>query len=185
MYVDNVTITPSCKPITIVTLNPIADATIDQNDGDTSGTGTELLVGRDAGGNLDQALLQFDLSSIPPGSTVTNAKLRIYHAGKLGTGTYNCVVYRIIDSWTEATVGWPVGYDAGTQLTVLPVKIDATGDWEEWYIPPGLIHEWVDGVSPNSGVLVNFESTATNKIAKFSSRETANKPQLVISYTPP
>jgi Tfp pilus assembly protein PilX len=177
--------TDAPPPPTIVTLTSVADAHIDENAGSNQGTGTAMAPRRDATGKEGRAVVRFDSSSIPAGSTVTAAKLRLYLASSFGSGTFGYGVYRITSSWTEATATFALGYDAATQLALLNINLSSTGVWYEWTIPPALIQEWVDGISPNYGVLVRYESTQKNRTAYFSTRETIDIPQLVISYIAP
>ena len=73
------------------------------------------------------------------------------------------------------------------QLAVSDIPKDFTG-WVEWAIPTGLIHEWVDGVTPNHGLPIDYLNTRKNSIFFFASREDSDVivfPQLVIEYTEP
>ncbi len=167
---------------TTVTLTSIADATIDVSAAKTTGTDVVLSVGQDAGAKPSQGLVRFDTSSIPPGSTISAAKLRLYLGSTFGNGTYDYGAYRVTSGWTESTASFPTAYDTSAALAALNINHGATGVWYEWPIPSALIQEWVDGVSPNYGLLVNYDSSQKNKKAAFSSREGSNPPQLVISY---
>jgi hypothetical protein len=59
------------------------------------------------------SLLHFDLSSIPAGSTITGASLRVrVNSGGTGHGTHTLLFKRLIVSWIEGTKGG-VAADAG------------------------------------------------------------------------
>ena len=62
----------------------------------------------------------------------------------------------------------------------------ATAKWVKWSLPPGLIQEWRDGVSPNYGVLLKPTLVALANTAARSRNfsATALHPRLVIKYTP-
>ena len=60
-----------------------------------------------------RSLIEFDLSNIPIGSTVTSANLSLYSQESSGLGSHSirsgsneCVINRIISSWDENTVTW-------------------------------------------------------------------------------
>ncbi len=135
-------------------------------------------------------MVQFDVSTVPAGATVIAATLRLYSTGSSGNGSIDIAAYRITAAWDELTATWNNTGGGGTfdpgQLVVSNVPL-ATG-WMEWALPPALIQEWIDGVNPNYGVLLNYEGTSRGKRVLPAGREhgtAAWHPQLVIEYTAP
>jgi len=90
------------SPVTI-NLTAIGDAyVLDAQPNRNFGSSTELVVGRDpANGSTYRALVQFDLSSVPPYAKVANATLKIHAANATSPGTVD--VYRVRAPWTEGT----------------------------------------------------------------------------------
>jgi hypothetical protein len=131
--------------------------------------------------------VRFDLSSIPPNSSITNATLYLYEEDKkLDQVTY---IYRLTTPWSESTVTWnspwltPGGdFDAGHAYASFQpnqsgcmLSIDLTD----------LVQEWVAG-TPNHGFLLY--STGPNHILRYSSKDNpspAEHPKLHITYLEP
>ena len=108
-------------------------------------------------------------------------------AGK--DGNVSLDLYRAGASWDEGTATWTStsgGGVAGSALAGAGVSVPGPG-WAEWSLPPALVHEWIDGITANDG-LVLVSTSAKGRSALFASRENAtldNRPQLVIEYTGP
>src|SRR3990170_1048895 len=100
-----------------VTLTATKDCGMQSNDADVNKDSSGYVqVGEWASGTeIDRGLFQFDLSSIPAGSTIDSATLRLYDRGTdLSSTTRIMRVYRCVRNWGETTVTWNK-YD-GTNL---------------------------------------------------------------------
>ncbi len=166
----------------------IAEAT-DEN----YGSDPTLDVGQDAGAKHYRGLVQFDLSAIPADATVTQAKLRLHVNSTFGSKGVDTGVYQLEAAWGEATATWNNtgggAYNPLEELSNVHVPKDASG-WVEWTVPTGLIHEWLDGLSPNHGLILVPTGGNGQKNNKFSvaTRDHATAgihPQLVVDYTTP
>jgi hypothetical protein len=140
------------------------------------GSDTSLNIRPSAG--IDQrALVAFDLSTIPPGSTVLSAAL---YLTVTSGGNYAVEFYPVTQPWAE-TVTWNtqptyIASSAGSftlsTITCTRVSIFSTS----------LVTSWINDPSSNYGVYLFPPSGAGQ--ASFSSREGANPPVLVIVYIP-
>ncbi len=94
------------------TLTPVADATIHSQDGHTaSGAGQYLFVGRINNTPVRRALLRFDTSTIPAGSTINSVSLTIL-MNRTTNGSQACSLHRLTTGWTEGA-SMPAGEEGG------------------------------------------------------------------------
>jgi len=176
-----------------VTLTAVADNRIEAGEVLNRGGENNVIVGQDNGSNTEHALVQFDLSSLPAGSTITGATLRLNAFRENGGANWNIDVHRVTEAWTEmgsnwnqpnGTLPWSGGgggsYDPAVEAS-LPG--DAIG-WFEWDVT-ALVQAWYGGTHPNHGVILVPDSPAKRNDTLFDSREGANPPELVITYTTP
>lgn len=137
---------------------------------DPPGTGREL-----------RTLLQWDLSAIPAGSEVTSATITINVTNPTG-GTYE--LYRISSPWEECQVTWntrpsremtvrgPVG-PASTGTHTITLNNDDVA----------LVQSWVDGSTPNYGIMI-VGSDVPDGLAFDASEASpaSNRPRLTITF---
>ncbi len=176
------------------TFYPVADTFVfEDTPTDTYGSTSPLYAAYwgASGDLLANALIKFDLSSIPSNATVTGARMYIYvtafHAIAPG---YNMMVdiYETTSSWTEANTNWnnkPSYIDDRWDSFI----IDAANTWwasdtEDELIP--LVQSWVNQSHVNYGVTLTVGESAYNLYAYFSSREATNyRPHLDVTWTTP
>lgn len=147
-----------------------------------------------------RSVVQFDISSIPPGSIVHSATLRLYY-GFWATNNpagRTFWAYRVTHSWLEDGVTWNT-YDGvnnwsspGGEYTVSggdsqTVPPDAHV-WMTWNVTD-IAKAWIENGSPNYGFIIRDgdETGAMNNHAYFLPKEYSNPdlhPQLIIEYTP-
>jgi len=195
VYFDDVRIyeqPPSTPGPEILTLISDADSELRERDPDTVfGAEPEIIAGTDVSYQPYRPLVRFDVSAVPAGATVVSAVLRTYAHDFFGNKDSPVSVFQVTDPWDEATSTWnSTGgepFDPASPLDTLAVDWGATG-WKEWSVPTGLIHEWIDGVTPNHGLLLEYEGTKKQQRMKLYSRESGIVtlfPQLVLVYTLP
>ena len=84
----------------------------------SNGQGGSFVLGREAqpgGGLIHRGMLAFDLSAIPPGSTVTNVLLNL-RCSQASANTPMATFHRVLTDWGEgASVGSPGGGGAPSQ----------------------------------------------------------------------
>lgn len=118
-------------------------------------------------------------AAIPDGAVITSATLGIY-IFDVSNQTINS--HRITDDWTEMGVTWNSfggAYDAAIEGSVL---IDGLG-WR-YFDATSLVQDWVDGVYPNYGFLL--EQGTTYPRSMFYSREFGSvPPTLEVCYVTP
>ena len=162
----------------------VKDNYVSRTDTDLNyGVSTTLVVSPD-----ENPLVEFDLSAIPEGATITSATLQLEADSRTGAGPEIISVHRMLEPWAEGTQdgasgassfseplpggAWTVGNEATPAASGLYVNVGA----HTWDMVP-LVQEWVNG-SPNYGLLL-----ATNdETFTYSSREGTTPPTLTIEY---
>jgi len=186
---------PPPGSITLPPLQPVQDSYLRSNSGgnDNYGGNSNLRFGRS---DRYRPVVQFDLSSIPPLTTLDSAVLRFY-VNNIGPSTSNDLdidIYRLTESWLENDVTWRerinnVNWSSfgGTHdpqlIGTLTIPNGDVGVWIEADITP-LVQEWLDGVSLNYGIVL-INAAVSQTIDMNSKESVTDQPELVITYTPP
>ncbi len=146
-----------------VRLESTHDAFISMQDPNTNyGSGSALSVrNRYGSGGSDywerNTLAKFDLSSIPPGSTITSATLHLYYYHCIFSNctgrSLNC--RRLTSSWDEDTVTWNTR--PGIAATVTDqATVPSSFDWMEWDVT-GDVQAVVNGTAVDEGWQISDE----------------------------
>lgn len=184
-------------PATGMTLPAIQDTWISEANMGSNYGDTESFTVSNPAANSKRGLVKFDLSSIPVGTVLTSATLRLF------TGSFSPKVNSILtvnkayDPWTQDGATWEKrdgtndwsagpgiywGSGAGDPISTsaLSSSVDMTnGVWVDWNVLP-LAQQWVDNPALNYGAGVQID---TSSEVIFSSREsTVKQPQLLITY---
>ncbi len=130
-------------------------------------------VVRDAGSGIWEidTLIEFDLSSLPPGAQVLSATLKLYYWHKWSEPagrTLEC--RRITGAWDESTATWnnrpPLAATASASAVV-----PASYGWMQWDVG-GDVQAFVDGALPNHGwQLANPVPDSWNPGVHFRTKE--------------
>ncbi len=125
------------------------------------------------------SLIQWDISSIPPGATVTAAKVTLNFTDS-SSGPYN--FHSQFSPWAESTVTWN-DFDPDTNIlgTIPPstfgitsIELNANGI--------AVVQGWVDGSFPNNGLAIR--TGGTNNGINMDSKESGGTiPTLEVTYT--
>ncbi len=150
--------TPTPEPQTVI-FTASADTYLDEW-APTAAHGSDIFVvvrSRD----VRKALLRFDLSDIPAGSKVLDAKLSMYPTTRSSGGHMVVKAYPVLRPWDESSTTWTVpwaspgasgGGDVGPQVGEA-AQVNAVKEWFSWDLTP-LVQEWVDSPGVNHGVLL-------------------------------
>ena len=158
-------------------------------------------VGLAYGGN-SRALMRWDLSDLPIGAQVQEARLELYaflrsHVDR----RIDISIFKMLRSWVESSATWNLsdgsvpwgaagctapgadhGVAAVTTTSIMPT--DPVPGWHTWYIT-SLVQDWVDDPGGNHGMLL--ASVGTNARCDFFTSEAGSvvfRPRLVIQYSP-
>ena len=172
----SVTKTGYVRVLRTVVLTPVADTDVASlNPTKNFGTASTLRV-RLSSSSTESTLysyLKFDVSGLT--GTVLAAELRMLPTGQDGASPDSGSVHRIDTGWTETGVTWnnaPV--ITGTPLA--GASAVSVGVWKEWNLDPAAV--------PGNGTYAFGLRSSSANMAVYSSRETTNKPQLVLTLTP-
>jgi hypothetical protein len=203
----------------VVTLTSSKDATIYN---DTVGNrcdskGFTMYAGQ-AGANttwpMRRALVAFDVSAVPAGSTVTSVQVKLYMS-KTVVGAKTFTLHKLTRGWNEgptvgfsgdgnsAQVGDPTWLHTyfNNQLWTTPggdfvatasasLSIGSTYQYYTWGSTAQLVADvqsWIDNPSTNYGWIVRGPEGGAKSAKQFETRESLAqyRPQIVVTYTPP
>jgi RHS repeat-associated protein len=150
--------------------------------------GQSLAIGTDPGGAW-RSTVQFDLSSIPPGTAVTSAQLGLYNDGIC---LYTCgnshaiEAHRMTAPWSRSNLGSQLQFDS-TPLSTVTVTAGQVTGWLYWPITT-TVQNWLTGAQPNDGLLMKraTEPLGVGGIFPPSSiyaAESTLQPMLQVTYT--
>lgn len=141
------------------------------------------------------ALVQFDLSGIPAGAVIDQARLEVYATG-WGGADITFGAYAVLTPWVEGQATWNQAAagspwaaagcnDTASDRRAVPQASVTTAGPSRWYSfdVAGLVQEWVNGSLVNNGVLLRAEFS--NFAFFFASNEYADaalRPRLVVTY---
>ena len=185
---------------TIATLTAIKDTYL--SDGAKTvnyGDSTSLIVDKSGGDFGDgRVLLQFDLSSIPVGATITSATLQLNATSN--SAPFPISVYEVTEDWQEGTGGtgaadWDYRQSpeillnewstpGGTIDSTIIASLDTTATGLHSWDITSLAQAWYNGTTPNNGLMLASEESG-DEIVTYDSRETLNPPQLILTFALP
>jgi hypothetical protein len=175
------------------------DTRIKENSANTNyGTDINIEVSNYGVGDTSNVLIEFDVSSIPAGSTIDSATLSIYNP--LLVGSFTMAIYRLLVSWTEAGATWNSrngtnnwstagaqgsGTDHAESATQSGVAASASSSWTNFTVTDD-VQAFVDGTT-NYGWVIDPDSAPSSDYALYWSSDyednTALRPKLVVEYS--
>jgi hypothetical protein len=140
-------------------------------------------------GAVNRALIQFNLTDIPAGTSISQATLRVYYqiCGVLGTTTM-LTAYRVDEGWEELTATWNSQPAYAEAYGSASFTACASG-WKSFDVT-ALAQAWVNGTHPNYGVLLRSAEDVNTRWAGMCTRDGAGelgcynylRPNLNITY---
>lgn len=169
---------------TTVAIDAVADVTLDQaapaeNQGDSDAVWIGQVEAPQSAAR--RGLLRFDLSQVPAGATIEEARLELYLASAAGRVETEVTVFGVLDAWAESEVTWDTAPSLAPQLTSTVVGTERR--YYAWDVT-GLARGWYAGTFANNGLLLRDADESTAVLRGFFSREAGiNPPQLVVTYS--
>ncbi|MBI2672316.1 DNRLRE domain-containing protein [Candidatus Woesearchaeota archaeon] len=151
-------------------------------------------LGLSASGQRMRPVLQFNLSSITNGSTITSALLKIFVNLSGSTNNLSASIYRATNAWFENETNW-------NNRTVNTAWNTAGGDFNSnendtigindtlgWYTFDArlLVRYWMNGTYSNFGFLIRSDEATSGQYRTFFSSDSsasAYRPQLIVNFT--
>lgn len=125
--------------------------------------------------NTYKSYLKFDLSAVS--GNIIDAKLRLYGYNSSG-GTMNAGIYQLSsDSWTENGITWSNAPEEGNLIA--SVVFDGTRKYVE-----ANVTGYCTGELAGDRIAGFVIKTPENELGDVNSREEANLPELVVTWTP-
>lgn len=190
-----------------ITLNPAQDTFISEAIGTPNGTGMEMVIGTQgtlASRAKNHGLIQFDLSSIPPGAVVQSVTLRLTVTRVPFTpANSDFHLHRVLRDWDDLESTWSLRLDpdenwetpggqAGTDFssTVSSSVLVAGLGGYTFASTPELVADvtaWLTNSAANHGWLIKTEDESVGFTARrWASREAASgAPVLEVQFEAP
>lgn len=155
---------------------------------ENNGGEPELFVDNYSGNKgtaIAKSFLEFNLPSIPYGSTISSAKLRLYGPQNPSFSNVPVNIKRIAQDWDEYFGDEGPSYSS---TIVDSVYLTGTSQWYEWDMT-SLVRDWKNGTYPNYGiVLTSGNRTQGDIFASYSFysgdyySDSSKRPKLEITY---
>ena len=143
------------------------------------------------------ALVHFDLSTIPAGQIIISATLKLYSWALTGNTTTE--VYKETDLWTETgathnttdgTIAWGgsaggFGYGMTQGSNVLDTTVvNGINQWFDWNVTSA-VQDWYQNPSANHGLLVIRKTYGGSGFKCYAREHGGGAPLLTVVYAPP
>jgi len=193
-------ILPATAWSAVATINPSQDNTVAQELPDNSSGACESIFSgmiADTPDGARRALMQFDLSSIPPGSNINSVTLNMMVTRGENHVDSTFTLHPNTAAWAEGVEGcgvrgggqgepstggvtWTTKPGNGGASASTPVN-DTMPSWSSATMV-NEVQAWVNGTTPNYGWVLIGDETQTTTTRRFDSREGAIPPTLVVDF---
>ncbi|SHE48062.1 hypothetical protein SAMN02746089_00304 [Caldanaerobius fijiensis DSM 17918] len=148
------------------------------------GTLNYMNVGRYDNYTVFMALVQFDISSIPAGVSITNAVMTLNVISIYNTNIIDVVTpYRVTQDWDEYTVNWSNAPIVDDHTFGSSVNLFSINKYS-WDVT-NLVKGWYIGLYPNYGMMLKSLQTRNYEAKVIATREyedISKRPSLIITY---
>lgn len=148
------------------------------------GTLDYMNVGRYDNYTVFMSLIQYDISSIPAGVSITNAVMILSVISVYNTNVIDVVTpYRILEDWDEYTVNWSNAPLVDNNTFGSSVNLFSINKYS-WDVT-NLVKGWYTGLYPNYGMMLKSLQTRNYEAKTIATREyedISKRPSLVITY---
>jgi type II secretory pathway pseudopilin PulG len=149
------------------------------------GSTTYLELTDNGPGDQSYGLVRFSFSTIQKNALVKDATLRLKRNEGESTALSNrkLDLYRLTSTWDPASATWSVPWvRPGGDYPATPVASSPINDnsYYTWRLD-GLVAGWVDGTTPNNGVLLKPTGLIDSRFSAFTNSD-GNGPQLTVNY---
>jgi hypothetical protein len=128
----------------------------------------------------ERALVKFDLGSMPAGTSLERAVLRVYQTATPQNRDAPVLVHANRSGWSGASATWAHQPDA---VLVTQAVFRARIDYHEVEVTEA-VRDWIAGVRPNHGFSLRSDEGARSG-RTFGSREGGHPPELRVTYSAP
>lgn len=133
--------------------------------------------------------LQFDLSSIPPNTTLESANISLYYYGWYGPSDLSAdlPIQKVTSAWDESTITYnnQPSFDA-SPVANLSVGNSGNYGWQTVNLTT-LVQSWLNGSVSNNGLMINYANPPVNNAKDFYSSDyiadPSLRPKLVLTYS--
>ncbi|MDG1427707.1 MAG: DNRLRE domain-containing protein [Crocinitomicaceae bacterium] len=195
-----------------VTLNPTKDNSIYvENPFNSAGQG-RLYAGPNSSAFRRRALMQFDFSSIPAGSTILTAELTVnvdqysggvtsfyslyplttaFGEGASAGGVAGSAAIAPDATWNDAMYGTSAWSTIGGDYVASPMAFsnmsNTTGNqvFATGASFVSVVQAWYDTPATNFGLIMIGDEGSSGTVRRFGSKEVGTAPVLVVTYSPP
>jgi hypothetical protein len=160
----------------------ICDCEPDQNN--PNGPITHVYQGQ-YGSCYDRMLIEWNLSSLPAGATVTSATMELWFNQLWGSESGEMVYYPVLEYWEETQVTYNTQPAYSQDDSVVTGWPQANNSWHAVDITE-FVQMWHDGTLANHGIYGHCLNTVSTCCAEFNSSDVANegqRPRLTIEYS--
>lgn len=187
-----------------VTLSSPSDTWLDNTNVTTNfGTSGDMYVGEySSGSQVSRSLIKWDLSSIPTGSTITGATMRLRDIGtNLSSNNRSMKVYRCLRAWVENEATWNV-YSSGnswatagagnttsdreaTDIGSITMPATEVGQYYEITLTAAKVQEMFNGTIANNGFVLKMDTETDDMHRFYTVNNGSLVPELVVDYDLP
>ena len=184
--------TPTPKGQKLVELTPVADTFISEWNPDTNyGVQTSLRV---RSGDIEQALMRFDLSSLPQNLLLDDAQLQLTVVNRSNSNPLTIQVYRLLRDWVEGEathnlarrgVAWemPGAKGVGDRDSVLIGSQQLPASGTTLIRVKSVVADWLNQPESNHGFILGGASDGSVYYALGSREGHPNdRPKLLVRY---